>query len=249
MNYLSTDKKICDSADGQKAFAPLEREPASLPRQNMPLKHRLASSRPAPSSVLTGFTLIELLVVIAIIAILSIVVVLTISPAEMLRQSRDSQRISDLSTLKSAINLYMVDSSNPNLASSSAGYGSCYLSTIGGVGTTSAKCGVFANTYTLNVSTTATLLRKNDSTGWIPIAFSQVSLGTPIASLPIDPTNNANYYYAYAATSSGGTYYFEINAFMESKKYGTNGSNDIVTNDGGDNTATYEVGSKPGLNL
>ena len=65
-----------------------------------------------------GFTLIELLVVIAIIAILSVVVVLTINPAEMLRQSRDTQRISDLNTLKSALNLYLVDSSAPNLASS-----------------------------------------------------------------------------------------------------------------------------------
>jgi prepilin-type N-terminal cleavage/methylation domain-containing protein len=202
-----------------------------------------------PAHERRAFTLIELLVVIAIIAILSIVVVLTINPAEMLRQSRDSQRISDLSTLKSAINLYIVDASNPNLASSSAGYGSCYLSTIGGVGTTTAKCGVFVNTYALNVSTTATLLRKNDSTGWVPIPFSQISLGTPIASLPIDPVNNITYYYSYAATSSGGTYYFEIPAFMESKKYGPGGSNDVVTNDGGSSATAYEVGSKPGLNL
>jgi prepilin-type N-terminal cleavage/methylation domain-containing protein len=95
-----------------------------------------------------GFTLIELLVVIAVVAILSIVVVLTINPAEMLRQSRDAQRISDLNTLKSALNLYLVDSSVPNLASSSAGYGGCYLSSIGANSTTSAKCGVFVNTYT-----------------------------------------------------------------------------------------------------
>jgi hypothetical protein len=31
--------------------------------------------------------------------------VLTVNPAEMLRQSRDSQRISDLSTLRSALSL------------------------------------------------------------------------------------------------------------------------------------------------
>ena len=196
-----------------------------------------------------GFTLIELLVVIAIIAILSIVVVLTVNPAEMLRQSRDSQRLSDLNTLKSALSLYLVDATNPNLASSSAGYGSCYLSTAIGLGTTTAKCGVFMNTYASNVSTTPASLRKNDSTGWVPVQFSQITLGNPLGSLPIDPVNNGTYYYAYAATSTGGVYYFELNAFMESKKYGPGGSNDAVTNDGGDNTSTLEVGSKPGLNL
>jgi prepilin-type N-terminal cleavage/methylation domain-containing protein len=206
------------------------------------MKHFKKDSRKA-------FTLIELLVVIAIIAILSIVVVLTINPAELLRQSRDSTRISDLSTLRSALSLYLVDSPNPNLASSSAGYGSCYLSTIIGVGTTSAKCGVFAGTYASDVSTTPVLFRKNDSTGWIPVQFSQITLGTPLASLPVDPTNNSNFYYAYAATTSNGAYYFELDTMMESKKYGAGGSNDIVTTDGGDNNTAYEVGNRPGLNL
>ncbi len=52
-----------------------------------------------------AFTLIELLVVIAIIAILSVVVVLSLNPAEMLRQSRDSNRVSDMDTLSHAISL------------------------------------------------------------------------------------------------------------------------------------------------
>lgn len=203
-----------------------------------------------PSSSRKAFTLIELLVVIAIIAILSIVVVLTVNPAEMLRQSRDTQRVSDLSTLRSALNLYLVDSTGPNLASSSYGYGGCYLSTLIGAGTTTAKCGsIFVGGYSINVSTTQALYRKNDSTGWIPVQFSQITLGTPLSSLPVDPTNNASYYYAYAATSTGGSYYFELDALMESKKYGPGGSNDVTTNDGGDNVSVLEVGSKPGLNL
>jgi len=56
-----------------------------------------------------GFTLIELLVVIAIIAILAVVVVLTLNPAELLRQSRDANRVSDMATLTSALNLYLTD--------------------------------------------------------------------------------------------------------------------------------------------
>jgi prepilin-type N-terminal cleavage/methylation domain-containing protein len=61
-----------------------------------------ASSRKA-------FTLIELLVVIAIIAILAVVVVLTLNPAELLRQSRDSNRLFDLATIINAINIYNTD--------------------------------------------------------------------------------------------------------------------------------------------
>ncbi|KKW47096.1 MAG: hypothetical protein UY99_C0042G0007, partial [Parcubacteria group bacterium GW2011_GWA1_59_11] len=42
----------------------------------------------------SSFTLIELLVVIAIVAILSAVVIITLNPAELLKQSRDSNRLS-----------------------------------------------------------------------------------------------------------------------------------------------------------
>lgn len=127
-----------------------------------------------------AFTLIELLVVIAIIAVLSVVVILSLNPAELLRQSRDSNRISDFATIKSAISLYLIDASAPNLASSSASYGGCYVSTIAGNGTTSARCGVFTNTYaTSDVSATAATYRKTDSTGWIPVNFSALSYGSP----------------------------------------------------------------------
>ena len=199
-----------------------------------------------------GFTLIELLVVIAIISILAVVVVLTLNPAELLRQSRDSQRVSDLGTLKSAISLYLVDAAYPNLASSTTGgYAACYLSTISGKGTTTTTpaCGVFTKTYASgNSSATALLYRNNNALGWLPVNFSQITYGSPLSALPVDPTNNASYYYAYAATSSGGNY-FQIDAFMESKKYNASGTNDVVSTDGGPNNQAYETGSQPGLSL
>ena len=55
----------------------------------------------------SGFTLLELLIVIAIIAVLSVALVIVLNPAEALRKSRDAQRISDLTTLKKAIGLYL----------------------------------------------------------------------------------------------------------------------------------------------
>lgn len=54
----------------------------------------------------SAFTLIELLVVIAIIAILAVVVVLALNPAQLLAQSRDVNRVSDMATLNTALGLY-----------------------------------------------------------------------------------------------------------------------------------------------
>ncbi len=51
-----------------------------------------------------GFTLIELLVVIAIIAILAAVIMATTTGAQV--QARDSRRVSDLDSLRTAFELY-----------------------------------------------------------------------------------------------------------------------------------------------
>jgi prepilin-type N-terminal cleavage/methylation domain-containing protein len=56
-----------------------------------------------------GFTLIELLVVVAIIAILALIVLLALNPVEMARRSRDSRRLSDLGTVRRAIDLALAD--------------------------------------------------------------------------------------------------------------------------------------------
>ena len=195
-----------------------------------------------------GFTLIELLVVIAIIAVLAVVVILTLNPAELLRQSRDSSRLSDTATLKSAISVYLVDVTSPNIASSSAGYADAYFSQVNPPNV-SATSGI-ATIATANV--TGSVSRKNDSTGWIPVNFKAISAGSPIGSLPVDPTNSttsvASYgggplIYGYVATSTGFT--FKLTAHMESNKY-AGGSADVEV-DGGISTSTYETGSNPNL--
>jgi len=53
-----------------------------------------------------GFTLIELLIVIAIIATLATAVILILNPAELLRRTRDSQRLSDIKELQKALQLF-----------------------------------------------------------------------------------------------------------------------------------------------
>ncbi len=141
----------------------------------------------------------------------------------------------------------MQDNPNGTLASSTLGYGACYLSTIAGNGTTSPKCGMFTNTYGTIASDTSALYRKNDATGWVPLDF-RLSIGAPFGSLPVDPINNIQFYYGYVATTTGGKY-FQIGTFIESQKYGFNGSKDVVSTDGGNNTSTFEVGNIPGLTL
>ena len=60
-----------------------------------------------------GLTLLELLIVIAIIAILSAILIFVLNPAETLRKSRDSQRISDLNTLNRTLAFLITKTSNP----------------------------------------------------------------------------------------------------------------------------------------
>ncbi len=219
----------------QKAFTLIE---LLIPRQD-----RDKSSQ--------GFTLIELLVVIAVIAILSIVVVLSLNPAEMLRQSRDQNRLSDMDTLTHAVSLYQEDQA--------AAAGSVPL------GTTNT---VYVSLPDPNASTTAgsncaslglpllptgyayhcagpNYYRTTSGNGWIPVNFSSVSTGSPLGQLPVDPTNASSSRLYYTYTTNGTQY--EVTSVMEAAKNKPGGSNDQISNDGGALASVYEKGSKLGL--
>jgi prepilin-type N-terminal cleavage/methylation domain-containing protein len=188
---------------------------------NMDLRRSL-SSVPAggggDNKRIEGFTLIELLVVIMIVAILSIVVVLTMNIPELLRQSRDSSRLSDIKTLNGAVTFYLNELPGGNLGSSTTIYVSLPDKTISG--NTTSTCA------SLNLPTPPTgynyqctspqSYRDVDGTGWMPVNLAQLSSGSPISVLPVDPTNQSstNLYYTYAA--SGGSYVFT--AIPESQK-------------------------------
>lgn len=181
-----------------------------------------------------GFTLIELLIVIAVLAILTAAVVVVLNPAQLLAQARDSQRMSDLDTLKSSIALYLTDVASPSLGAAST----CYPSNV----SVGATCG---GRHFGAITATPTTSRAINGTGWVPVAFSNISAGTPISALPLDPTNSTTYYYSYVP--DGGNSTFEIDAKLESNKYA--GASNKEGNDGGSSTTLYEVGTDPGLNL
>ncbi len=187
-----------------------------------------------------GFTLIELLIVIAILAILAAAVVIVINPAEMLAQARDSQRVSDLNTVRDSLVTYIAQVNTIELGACTA-TGRCTANPGFGFGPFASDCGA------------AIVGRAVDGTGWIDVNLTTMAGGAPIPALPIDPTNSTTYFYGYACVDTGGTYSFELDTRLESSKYRSK-----MTADGGDDntcstfaeaTCYYEVGTDPGLNL
>jgi len=163
----------------------------------------------------SAFTLIELLVVIGIIAILAVVVVLTLNPIELLRQSRDSTRLSDIQTLTSAINLSISQG-----ASVSGTPYTLYLSLSDPNATTTAgtNCAGLGFVGNFHCSESSTI-HNVDGTGWLPVNFNSGALGLQpaISELPVDPENasSGNFYYAYETDGTN----WEIAAAPESSKY------------------------------
>ena len=187
-----------------------------------------------------GFTLIELLIVIAIIAILAAVVILTLNPAELLKQARDSTRVTDLATLNHALSLYLADVASPQLAPS-GNYSYCYES----LDMDQAACGFSASWSYTEIASTSNPVRTVDGFGWLPVNFMAIGSGAPIGNLPIDPVNSSTSVYRYVASSS---LVYELNGKMESVKFG-NDTTGLEATDGGNNTSLYEVENNAGLNL
>lgn len=218
-----------------------------------------------------GFTLLELLIVIAILAVLATIVVLVLNPAETLAKSRDTQRMSDLATLKSAIALYTTTVSSPTLGGAGANT-SCksatgwesgdsiyysYPSDAPGADITDTVLSGGTGDVPSAVQVTNANLTKTDNAGWIPVNFGAIVGGSPISNLPVDPTNtiasvsgvaDTDLVYRYACYSTTGILSFEIDANLESGAYtattGAEVQNNKEQRDGGNNTDLLEVGTK-----
>ena len=201
-----------------------------------------------------GFTLVELLIVIGILAILAAVVVIVLNPAQLLAQARDSQRISDLDSLRSALAFYLSTVSSPALGTDQTCY--VFSETLASVDATCAGgTGGLANAHASNTTAGAVSSSRNtDGTGWVPVDFSDIPGGTPLPILPVDPVNNASstdvspagLFYVYAPDNTNKT--FELSANLESVRF-TSGSDNKEANDGGSTHQLYEVGTDPDLDL
>ncbi len=181
---------------------------------------------------------------IAIIAILAVVVVLTLNPAELLRQSRDANRVSDMSTLNSALGLYVADQSGAS--GFSLGNASSIYVSIPDTTSTCASLGLPSVPWGLHYACSAsTSSRTVGGAGWVPVVFSALASGAPFSVLPQDPVNQTSsaFYYSYA---TDGTHH-EVAAAMESQKYSEGGASDVASTDGGSNVSLLEKGTNLAL--
>ncbi len=168
----------------------------------------------------TGFTLIELLVVIGILAALATVAVLVLNPADLIKQSRDSTRMSDIASLKFSLAVYLRESASLGTS------GVTYIS-IPAANSNCSDLGLPSGSWHCVASST---LKNTDGTGWIPINLGSLSFGSPLSILPVDPNNTTpTSYYTYSTDGSG----FVITAVSESTKYSDPSHQTAFTASGG----------------
>lgn len=163
-----------------------------------------------------------------IIAVFALLVLFTAfnyfyNPAEKLREDRDKQRETDLTTLKKALDFYITK----NAKNGSPLCDSCNLRK---------SIYSFSEIEVNSFVTQAIPLRWVNGTGWIPVDFSlNAGLGeTPLVVLPVDPFNKDDYIYTYTPGENGK---YKITAKMESKRGLAKASSD-----GGSLVDRYEVG-------
>ncbi len=204
--------------------------------------------------------MLELLIVIAIISVLSVILILVLNPAEILKKSRDTQRLSDLNTLKTALGIYLTATTTPYLAGA-ASNAACKTGSGGGTYASGDKIYYSVSndstitdttldngtTYPTAGQVSSSTFPLTDGTGWLPVNLDSLSGGSPISNLPIDPVNtvtvanvtSADLVYRYACNETSKS--FEIDAQLESDAFTVD--DDKRRKDGGNNNNYYEAGT------
>lgn len=181
-----------------------------------------------------GFTLMELFVVLVIIGVLTTITLVAINPAESLKKSRDSQRITDLNSVYLALQLAHSSGLSLGVCDGTKIYAS--LPSSSALSNDNLPSGVSW------VQAAAEAVTRTDGTGWLPINFDSLASASLLSYLPLDPKNSLsdNLFYTYSCDSSG-TY--TLTAWFESKYYGLNGADPQSKIDGGPDPYVYEIGS------
>jgi len=173
-----------------------------------------------------GFTLIELLVVVAIIAILALIVLLALNPVEMARRSRDSRRLSDVGTLRRAIDLSLADGKTlPGTSGGTVTYttGNSTLNTADAAG----------NLMRMDISKYLSTIPQDPTYKAGDATTTQTTDGT----CPSGTAQTQKQNMVYTFSSDGSTY--ELSSHLESTD-----NCGIPSGDGGNAADLYELGTK-----
>lgn len=177
-----------------------------------------------------AFTLIELLVVIAILTLLISITIIILNSSEMLKKSRDTKRISNLNVLNDALSIFQATKIT-SMGTANIVYISIPDSSSGctnlGLPAPPSDC-------TYQCSTSANY-RKTNGTGWIPVNFDSIEIGSSLSLLPIDPTNTTSTGLYYAYVMGGG---WKLTSQFESSSYAEQASTD-----GGMDPTSFEFGT------
>lgn len=174
------------------------------------------------NKLMKGFTLIELLVVIAILSILATLVVLAINPAEAQRKGRDATRLSDLATMRKAIDLAIAEG--------------------GELPGTLATPFTGTSDGTRDASLTTNYLGMDLSKYLSVLPIDPRQSATVATTLSDGTTQIAAGGMVYSFKSNGATY--ELNAYLESTANAA-----VAQNDGGTSATVYEIGTDAGMDL
>jgi len=96
--------------------------------------------------------------------------------SDLLVESRDATRISDISNVSAAIGLYLA--------------------------TTNEKL----NCDPLKIYRSDMAGRQVDGTGWVPVNLNLIPGGSPLVSLPVDPMNGPKFHYVFVCDPTSNTY-------------------------------------------
>ena len=189
-----------------------------------------------PNKSSKSFTLVELLIVISILAVLSSAVVVVINPIEMLRQGRDITRMREVSSINRTLSMFQKD--RPTV---SMGLANRIHVSIPDTSTTCANLGLPTLPLGWEYRCVPIAdLRRIDGNGWIPINFTTMFQGSPLASLPIDPTNTAASSNFYVYITDGRTWV--LASLLESERHAPS-----AARDGGTDSARFEAGTNLSL--
>lgn len=179
-----------------------------------------------------GFTLLEFITAAGILVVAISVAVVLLNPTELFKQARDVQRIVDLETLSSTVELMQANHKNIGTSGQVV-----YISL---QSATSDCADIISQLQSLNIgwsfhcSVDDPTLVNGD--GWLPFDMSIDDSRTPVTHLPLDPRNGATgqRYYMYIKGGRG----FEFIGIFESQRY----IGERAAKDGGSDNVRYETG-------